>query len=139
MVEDVVVNLSVVEGRDPACDYALSVAHAFNAHLAGIAFAYDPVLAISGEAMPPKWIEEQHAKAAEAADAAVAKFEEGARRVGLSADWRCSIQRSVKAMNCSGRLRDGSISQLFSRTIRKGRQMRTWSSRPLSLIWVDRY
>jgi hypothetical protein len=54
MVKDVVVNLSVVEGRDPACDYALSVAHAFNAHLAGIAFAYDPVLAIAGEAMPPK-------------------------------------------------------------------------------------
>ena len=88
MVKDVVVNLSVVEGRDPACDYALSVAHAFNAHLAGIAFAYDPVLAIAGEAMPPKWIEEQHAKAAEAADAAVAKFEEGARRVGLSAESR---------------------------------------------------
>ena len=88
MVKDVVVNLSVLEGRDPACDYALSVAHAFNAHLAGIAFAYDPVLAIAGEAMPPKWIEEQHAKAAEAADAAVAKFEEGARRVGLSAELR---------------------------------------------------
>ena len=88
MVKDVVVNLSVVEGRDPACDYALSVAHDFNAHLAGIAFAYDPVLAIAGEAMPPKWIEEQHAKAAEAADAAVAKFEEGARRVGLSAESR---------------------------------------------------
>jgi hypothetical protein len=34
-----------------------------------------------------KWIEQQ-AKAAEAADAAVAKFEEGARRVGLSAESR---------------------------------------------------
>ena len=88
MVKDVAVNLSVMEGRDPACDYALSVAHAFNAHLAGIAFAYDPVLAIASEAMPPKWIEEQGAEAAEAAKAAVAKFEEGARRVGLSAESR---------------------------------------------------
>ena len=62
MVKDVVVNLLVVEGRDPACDYALSVAHAFNVHLTGIAFAYDPVLAIAGEAMPPVSIEEQRAK-----------------------------------------------------------------------------
>jgi nucleotide-binding universal stress UspA family protein len=88
MVKDILVNLSVVEGRDLACDYALSVAHAFNAHLAGIAFACDPVLAIAGEAMPPRWIEEQRAKVPEAAKAAVAKFEEGAHRVGLSAESR---------------------------------------------------
>ena len=139
MVKDVVVNLLVVEGRDPACDYALSVAHAFNVHLTGIAFAYDPVLAIAGEAMPPVSIEEQRAKAAEAAKAALQDSRKASTASGCPPIRACVMQRSVKPLNCSDRLHDGSISQSFSRTIRKGRQMRTWSSRPLSLIQVDRY
>ncbi len=91
MLKDVLVNLSVAEGRDPACDYAISVAHAFNAHLAGIAIAYDPVVpAIAGgcEVMPSGWIEEERSKAAERAQAAVAKFEAVTRREGLSAETR---------------------------------------------------
>ena len=91
MLKDVLVNLSVAEGRDPACDYAISVATAFNAHLAGIAVAYDPAVpAIAGgcEVMPSGWIEAERGKAAERATAAVAKFEAAARREGLSAEWR---------------------------------------------------
>ena len=42
MLKDVLVNLSVAGRRDAACEYAISVANAFNAHLAGIAVAYDP-------------------------------------------------------------------------------------------------
>ena len=91
MFKDVLVNLSVAQRRDPACDYAVSVATAFNAHLSGIAFAYDPTVpAIAGgcEVMLPGWIEEERGKAAERAKAAVAKFEAAARREGLSAEAR---------------------------------------------------
>ena len=42
MIKDIVVNLSVGEGGSPTGDYAVSVASALKAHLAGIAFAYNP-------------------------------------------------------------------------------------------------
>ena len=41
MIKDIVVNLSVREGRKPTADYAVSVASALEAHITGIAFAYD--------------------------------------------------------------------------------------------------
>jgi nucleotide-binding universal stress UspA family protein len=91
MLKDVLVNLSVAGRRDPACDYAISVANAFNAHLAGIAIAYDPTgPAIAGgcEVMLPGWVEEERSKAAERAKAAAAKFEAATRREGLSAETR---------------------------------------------------
>jgi hypothetical protein len=91
MFKDVLVNLSVADRRDPACDFAISVANAFNAYLEGIAIAYDPAVpAIAGgcEVMPPGWIEEERGKAAERAKAAVAKFEAAARREGLYAESR---------------------------------------------------
>ena len=40
MVKDIIVNLSVGERPGPAGDYAISVAAAFDAHLAGLAFIY---------------------------------------------------------------------------------------------------
>ena len=100
MFKDVLVNLSVAHRRDPACDYAVSVANAFNAHLSGIAFAYDPAVpAIAGgcEVMLPGWIEEERGKAAERAKAAVAKFEAAARREGLSAESRVLNATARKA------------------------------------------
>jgi hypothetical protein len=44
MIKDIVANLSVGESRDVAADYAISVAETFGAHLAGVAFAYEPVI-----------------------------------------------------------------------------------------------
>jgi nucleotide-binding universal stress UspA family protein len=91
MLKDVLVNLSVADGRDPACEYAISVAKAFNAHLTGIAIAYDPAVpAIAGgcEVMLPGWVEEERSKAAERARFAASKFETATRRDGLSAEAR---------------------------------------------------
>jgi nucleotide-binding universal stress UspA family protein len=109
MIKDVVVNLSLGADRDPACDYAISVAHVFNSHLAGIVFAYDPIvsaLAVGGgwEMMTPKWVEEQRAKAAAAANAAVVKFEEAARLIGISADARVLTVSVEKAADLFGKL-----------------------------------
>ena len=39
MIKDLIVNLSVGAPRDTAADFALSIAEAFEAHVAGIAFA----------------------------------------------------------------------------------------------------
>jgi nucleotide-binding universal stress UspA family protein len=91
MLKDVLVNLPVTGGRDPTCEYALSMARAFNAHLEGIAVAYDPAApAIAGgcEVMLSGWVEEERCKAAERARAAAAKFEAAAQREGLSAGTR---------------------------------------------------
>ena len=53
MPKDIVVNLMVAGSRDAAAAYAVSVAKTFDAHLAGIAFAYEPVLpAIVGGGIP---------------------------------------------------------------------------------------
>ena len=50
MVKDIIVNLSVGKPRDVAGDYALSVASVFDAHLSGVACAYEPV--VGGMAFP---------------------------------------------------------------------------------------
>jgi hypothetical protein len=60
MIKDLVVNLSVGERPSPASDYAVSVAATFDAHLAGIAFLYDPIVPVSGAGyIPAEVIESQ--------------------------------------------------------------------------------
>ena len=100
MLKDVLVNLSVAEGRHPACDYAISLANAFNAYLEGVAIAYNlatPAIAGGCEVMLPGWIEEERDKAAERAKAAAAKFKGSALREGLSAETRVLNATVAKA------------------------------------------
>ena len=42
MIKDLVVNLEQQAGRDPARDFAISIAETFGAHVAGVAFAFVP-------------------------------------------------------------------------------------------------
>ena len=42
MIKDIIVNLTPGAESDPAGRYAISVAEAFDAHVTGVAFAYDP-------------------------------------------------------------------------------------------------
>ena len=89
MIKDVIVNLGLGE-RDPAGDYALSLAQAFGAHVLGAALAYDvviPGLALDG-GIPPEFIETQRAQAESRAGAAVARFEAAAKRAGVSYETR---------------------------------------------------
>ena len=44
MIKDLVVNLTLETARDPAAEFALSIAAAFQAHVAATAFAFDPVV-----------------------------------------------------------------------------------------------
>jgi nucleotide-binding universal stress UspA family protein len=87
MVKDIVVNLSVARPGGPVGDYAVSVASALEAHLAGVAFVYDPIVPISGTGyIPPEIIERQQTDNEGAAKAASDRFNEASRRAGLSAE-----------------------------------------------------
>jgi nucleotide-binding universal stress UspA family protein len=87
MVRDIVVNLSVSKGGGPAGDYAVSVASALNAHLAGVAFVFDPIVPVSAAGyIPAEVIEQQQADNEAGAKAAIVRFGEATRRAGLSAE-----------------------------------------------------
>lgn len=90
MIKDIVANLSLHESRDVAMDFAVSVAAAFNAHLAGIAFIYDPLIPtmVDMYGVPTEVIESMRAENEKAAKAAVARFDETTRRSALSAEAR---------------------------------------------------
>jgi nucleotide-binding universal stress UspA family protein len=90
MIKDLVVNLSHHDSRDVAMEFAVSTAAAFNAHLAGIAFVYDPIVPAMADmyGMPAQVIESQRAENEKAAKAAVDRFNGAARRAALSAEAR---------------------------------------------------
>ena len=87
MIKDIVVNLSVGEKPGPACDYAVSLAAAFNAHLAGIAFLYDPIVPVSGAGyIPADVIEAQERDNEQATRSALDQFNAACARAGVSAE-----------------------------------------------------
>jgi hypothetical protein len=91
MIKDILLNLSVGIDRDPAAEFAISVASAFDARVSAIAFAYElavPPLIGVGHAMRPEWAIAQKTRGACDAKAAIARFDEAARRAGLPAESR---------------------------------------------------
>jgi nucleotide-binding universal stress UspA family protein len=86
MIKDIVVNLTTDAPRDVAADYAVTVARAFDAHLSGIAFAYDVFVpgSVFGE-VPVDLAEVERGKREQAARATIARFDETARGGGVSA------------------------------------------------------
>ena len=85
MIKDIVVNLSVGKGVHPAGDYAVSVASALDAHIAGIAFVYDPNFpASSGTAyLPVEVIDAVRRDHEVAAKAAIDRFAKATSRAGV--------------------------------------------------------
>ena len=88
MIRDLVVNLSVGEGVRPTGDYAVSVASALEAHIAGIAFVYDPnVPASFGTAYISVEVTDALRRDHEiAAKLAIDRFIEATSRAGVSAE-----------------------------------------------------
>ena len=84
MIKDVLVNLPVGAANDTASQYAISICAAFEAHLAGVAFAYEPTPppTIIGT-MPLDYVAAQRAESERAASATVARFDEAVRRAGI--------------------------------------------------------
>jgi nucleotide-binding universal stress UspA family protein len=105
MIKDLVVNLAVGESRGDPGAFAVSIAEAFGAHVAAIAFAHDPVVpATLMGGIPADFIESQRAEAEAAASAAVARFEEAARRAGVSAESRLLAASIAEASDQFGRI-----------------------------------
>ena len=88
MIKDLIVNLGLGD-RDPAGEFAISIAEKYSAHVLGLAFAYEPVIpgAVMG-GIPAEFIESQRSEANDKAKAAIARFEAGARRAGVSFEHR---------------------------------------------------
>lgn len=89
MIKDLMVNLSVGAARENATAYAISVAEAFDAHAAGIAFVYEPIIPpMIGGNVSTEFIVAQQAEAEKAAAHAIARFDAAAKRSNLSVETR---------------------------------------------------
>ena len=89
MIKDIIVNLEHKIARDPARDFAISIAETFDTHVVGIAFGYAPGL--PGYAMleiPPDIMAQMIAESEKIALAAIERFEAAARRSLVSAEHR---------------------------------------------------
>jgi len=105
MIKDLVVNLTLSADRDPAAQFAVSIAATFGAHIAAIAFAYDPVVmptVMNG--LSVAWVDTQRIENRAAAQEAVDRFEAAAKREGLSAQHRIIEASLGKAANLFGRI-----------------------------------
>jgi nucleotide-binding universal stress UspA family protein len=89
MIKDIIVNLERRIGRDPARDFAISVAETFDAHVAGVAFAYTPDFPGYGMLqIPPDILAQMVAEGEKTALAAIERFDAAARRSLVSAEHR---------------------------------------------------
>jgi nucleotide-binding universal stress UspA family protein len=101
MIKDIIVNLSIGERASPAEDYAISVAATLDAHVAGVAFLYYPIIPVAGAGYtlanlygsrsgagctPPETIETQQLDNAAATKAAIDRFATASSRAGISAE-----------------------------------------------------
>ena len=89
MIKDIIVHLEHRIARDPARDFAVTVAETFDAHVAGVAFAYTPDF--PGYVMletPPDILAQMMAESEKAALAAIERFDAAARRSLISAEHR---------------------------------------------------
>jgi nucleotide-binding universal stress UspA family protein len=106
MIKDIVLHLSADAKHDVAVKYAVSVAEAFGANLAAVTFAYEAVLpaTLMGGGLPVDFINEQRALAEKAADAAVTRLKEMARRSGVAVEARLETTSLAGAADIFGHL-----------------------------------
>lgn len=89
MIKDIVLHLEHDPARDVVRDYAISIAELFEAHLAGVSFGYYASLpSFAFPAFPTDVLADILIKDEAAARGAVDRFEEAARRSGISTESR---------------------------------------------------
>lgn len=104
MIKDIFVNLSASQ-PDVAAGCALSVATMFDAHLTGVAFAYEPVL----PGAVPEWaaldvLQAESSAAQKAAKTTADNFDETLRRTGISGEARVFTANHAYAAELFGRM-----------------------------------
>ena len=104
MIKDIVVNLPV-ESVNAAAEYAVSVAGAFEAHLTGVAFSYEPIIPPTDMGgIPVDLIESQRADNEKNAQSALDKFNASVQRAGISAVSRMIEASTAGASDVFGRI-----------------------------------
>ena len=89
MIKDIIINLEHQVARDPARDFAISIAEVCDTHLAGVAFAYTPefpgYVALD---LPPDIVAQMTAESEKSAMVAIERFDAAAKRSLISAEHR---------------------------------------------------
>jgi nucleotide-binding universal stress UspA family protein len=89
MIKDIIVNLGHPVARDPARDFAISIAETFDTHVAGAAFAFTPAFpGYTIMEIPPDIVARMIAESERSAVAAIERFDETAQRSLVSAERR---------------------------------------------------
>ena len=89
MIKDIVINLEHQVARDPARDFAISIAEICDTHLAGVAFAYTPEFpGYVVLELPPDIVAQMTAESEKSAMAAIERFDAAAKRSLISAEHR---------------------------------------------------
>ena len=89
MIKDIIINLEHQVARDPARDFAISIAETFGTHLAGVAFAYAPDFPGSPVMeLPPDILAQMVALSERSALAAIERFDAAAARSLVTAEHR---------------------------------------------------
>jgi len=89
MIKDILVNLSLGRPRDPAAEFAVSAATILGAHLTSLAFTFEAFfLAFELGPVPANLIEMQRDENERLSAAAIDRFNEFARRNGISHESR---------------------------------------------------
>ena len=87
MIKDILVNIPVGAASTPVLEYAVSIASTFDAHISGVAFAYEPVVpGTVFDGVAASIIATYRAESEKAGQTAVSKFDDLAQRAGVSAD-----------------------------------------------------
>jgi nucleotide-binding universal stress UspA family protein len=105
MIKDLVVSLGGGATPEAAASYAISMAKAYDAHVVGVAFVFEPVIpgSLLG-GIPTDLIEVQREENAKAAEAAVAAFQAAASSAGVSAETRTLDASIAGASDLFGRI-----------------------------------
>ena len=105
MIKDLVVNLTLETDHDPAAAFAISIAAAFEAHIAATAFAFDPVVTPAVlDGLSSTWVDVQREESRAAAKVAIDRFEAAASRNALSFEHRLYATSLGDAIALFGRI-----------------------------------
>ena len=102
MIKDIVVNLSVGKGVHPAGDYAVSVASALEAHIAGIAFVYEVIVPMGRMGYSPAEVidalQYDNEARGESSDRSFCQGDFACRRIGRAADAQRGLRRRRRSV-----------------------------------------
>jgi len=93
MIKDLILHIERDETRESVCDFAISVAELFEAHLTGVAFSYAANISnFAVPDLPASVLTEIFSRSEAAAREAIERFDTAVKRNGISAEPRLILQ-----------------------------------------------